>query len=264
MDEQRSPWEAGPDQEILLRPGARPAHFCTDAERHSLAAHGINALQSLRTASPRALPLRTLAGGTAASADQALLTPQRRRLLLMGSIERGTRWVVFEVAERNVWQKVERQVQAFLRPLAASGVFGPQSAADHCQVVCDERVNGPEDVAAGRVNILVSVPSGRPGHYQSFLVTHSRDGSRVRPARSNLLPAGTLMTVEGLPAQVPAEDTQRQRTLAQELFGHYREPRAAPSVATESRSPEPAAAGRLDPESIARVHRDFGSRLQRF
>jgi hypothetical protein len=264
MDELRSPWEAGPDQEILLRPGARPAHVCTEAERHSLAAHGINALQSLRTASPRALPLKTLAGGTAASADQGLLTPQRRRLLLMGSIERGTRWVVFEAADRGVWQKVERQVQAFLRPLGASGVFGPQPAADDCQVVCDERVNGPEDVAAGRVNILVSVPSGRLGRYQSFLVTHARDGSRVRPARSNLLPVGTRMTVEGLPAQVPPDDTQRQRTLAQELFGHYREPRAEPSAVAGSHSPIPPAAGRLDPETIARIHRDFGSRLQRF
>ncbi len=264
MDEQRSPWEAGPDQEILLRPGSRPAHVCTDAERHSLAAHGINALQSLRTASSRALPLRTLAGGTAASADQALLTPQRRRLLLMGSIERGTRWVVFEAAERKVWQKVERQVQAFLKPLGTSGVFGPQPAADSCQVVCDERVNGPEDVAAGRVNILVSIPSGRLGRYQSFLVTHARDGSRVRPARSHLLPAGTRMTVEGLPVDVPADDTQRPRTLAQELFGHYREPRAEPSAVADGRSPIPPAAGRLDPETIARIHRDFGSRLQRF
>ncbi len=95
-------------------------------------------------------------------------------------------------------------------------------------------------------------------------MTHARDGSRVRPARSNLLPSGTRMTVEGLPAEVPADDTQRQRTLAQELFGHYREPRAEPSVLAESRSPIPAAAGRLDPETIARIHRDFGSRLQRF
>jgi hypothetical protein len=264
MDELRSPWEAGADEEILLRPGTRPAHFCTEAERHSLAAHGINALQSLRTASPRALPLRTLAGGTAASADQGLLTPQRRRLLLIGSIERGTRWVVFEAAERGVWQKVERQVQEFLRPLGAAGVFGPPATADGCQVICDERVNGPDDVAAGRVNILVSVPSGRAGRYQSFLVTHARDGSCVRPARSNLLPAGTRMTVEGLPEDVPTDDTQRQRTLAQELFGHYREPRPGPSGAADGRSPVPPAAGRLDPETIARIHRDFGSRLQRF
>jgi hypothetical protein len=151
-----------------------------------------------------------------------------------------------------------------LKPLGASGVFGPQPAADSCQVVCDERVNGPEDVAAGRVNILVSVPTGRLGRYQSFLVTHARDGSRVRPARSNLLPAGTRMTVEGLPAPVPSDDTQRQRTLAQELFGHYREPRAETSAVADSRSPIPPAAGRLDPETIARIHRDFGSRLQRF
>jgi hypothetical protein len=263
MDEQRSPWEAGADEEILLRPGTRPALHCSDAERQLLAAHGVNPLQSLRTASPHALPLRTLAGGTAASADQGLLTPQRRRLLLMGSIERGTRWLVFEAGERGAWQKVERQVRSFLEPLAAAGLFGPPEATEACQVICDERVNGPEDLAAGRVNVLVSVPAGRPGQYHSFLVTHARDGSRVRPARSSLLPVGTRMTVHGQSEDASSDDTRRQRTLAQELFGHYREPRAAPS-GVAPRPAVPPAAGSLDPQAIARIHQDFGRRLQRF
>lgn len=264
MDEQRSPWQAGPDEELLLRPAARPECVLTEAERARLAAHGINPLQSLRSASPRPLALKTLAGGSAGSADARLLTPQRRRLLLMASLERGTRWAMFESPGRAVWQKLERQVEAFLQPLASSGLFGAADESGTVHVVCDERINGPDDVAAGRINVLVSLPSGQPGQWRSFMVTQSRTGGGVRPVRTNLLPPGTRMTVQVPEAPPTAEDTQRTRTLAQELFGHYSEPRPVPSVVATDRGSPAAAAGRLDPETIARIHSEFGRRLQRF
>ena len=264
MDEQRSPWQAGPDEDLLLRPAVRPECVLTEAERVRLAAHGINPLQSLRSASPRPLALKTLAGGSAGSADARLLTPQRRRLLLMASLERGTRWAKFESPERAVWQKLERQVEAFLQPLASSGLFGPADEPGTVPVVCDERINGPDDVAAGRINVLVSLPSGQPGQWRSFMITQSRTGGRVRPVRTNVLPPGTRMTVQAPEAPRTAEDTQRTRTLAQELFGHYSEPRPVPSVVTTDRGAPAPAAGRLDPETIARIHSEFGRRLQRF
>ena len=264
MDEQRSPWQAGPDEDLLLRPAVRPECVLTEAERVRLAAHGINPLQSLRSASPRPLALKTLAGGSAGSADARLLTPQRRRLLLMASLERGTRWAKFESPERAVWQKLERQVEAFLQPLASSGLFGPADEPGTVPVVCDERINGPDDVAAGRINVLVSLPSGQPGQWRSFMITQSRTGGRVRPVRTNVLPPGTRMTVQEPEAPRTAEDTQRTRTLAQELFGYYSEPRPVPSVVTTDRGAPAPAAGRLDPETIARIHSEFGRRLQRF
>ncbi len=247
MDEQRSPWQAGPDEELLLRPAARPEVVLTEAERARLAAHG-----------------KTLAGGSAGSADARLLTPQRRRLLLMASLERGTRWAMFESPERAVWQKLQRQVEAFLQPLAASGLFGPADKPGTVEVVCDERINGPDDVAAGRINVLVSLPGGQPGQWRSFMVTQSRSGGRVRPVRTNVLPPETRMTVQVPEAPRTADDTQRTRTLAQELFGYYSEPRPVPSVVATDRGAPAAAAGRLDPETIARIHSEFGRRLQRF
>lgn len=264
MDEQRSPWQAGPDEELLLRPVARPEFVLTEAERRRLAAHGINPLQSLRSASPRPLTLRTLAGGSAGSAEARRLTAQRRSLLLMASLERGTRWAMFESPERSVWQKLQRQVEAFLKPLAASGLFGPAGESGPVEVVCDERINGPDDVAAGRINVLVSLPGGQPGQWRSFMVTQSRSGGRVRPVRTNLLPPGTRMTVDVPEAPRTGDDTQRSRTLAQELFGHYSEPRPAPSVVATDRGTPAAAAGRLDAEAIARIHRELGRPLQRF
>ncbi|MGB5102320.1 MAG: hypothetical protein WBO04_03240, partial [Steroidobacteraceae bacterium] len=184
LDDQRSPWQAGPDEELLLRPGTRPARVLTEVERTRLAAHGINPLQALRATNPHPRPLRTLAGGSGATAASTLLTARRRMMLVMNSIERGTRWAVFEAADRNAWHRVTRQVQEFLQPLVADGLFGADETAEACYVICDERVNDDEDARAGRINLLVGLRSPRSGTYESFLVTHSSEGSRVRPARS--------------------------------------------------------------------------------
>jgi len=265
LDSQRSPWQPGDDDELLLRQSARPQFALTEAERARLAAHGLNPLQSLRSASPRAVALKTLAGGAAATPAGRLLTAQRRNLLLMASIERGTRWAVFERSERPVWHRLARQVQSFLQALTETGLFGPPGEAGAFEVTCDERVNGAEDVAAGRINLLVSLRSAQPGPWRSFMVTHARSGSRVRPARGFQLPPETRMTVQEVPRPAPdLEDTQRQQTLAQALFGHYSEPRPQPSIVATDRGAPAAPAGRLDAETIARIHRDFGRTLQRF
>ena len=278
LDEHRSPWQAGPDEELLLRPGTPAAQELTEPERARLIAHGINPLQSLRSANPDAPVLRTLAGGSAGSVDGSYLTRRRRALLIMNSIERGTRWAVFETGDRNTWHKITRQVRDFLAPLAAAGLFGPLDGEDACYVVCDDRVNARPDIAAGRVSFLVGLRSSRPGEYFSFLVTHSPDGCRVRPARSTMLPAGTRMTVKGVPGESRGEAARRPRTLAQELFGYYREPRpsaqaAAQSPATSADSPsalaaapppEAAAAGRRDLDAVARFYRDFSGGGERF
>ncbi|RPI15403.1 MAG: hypothetical protein EHM60_04445 [Lysobacterales bacterium] len=260
LDEQRSPWDPGVDDELLMRPGTRPQRILADGERQRLAAHGINPLQSLRSAIPSPLPLRTFAGGSAASAESSLLTPQRRRLLLMASIERGTRWAVFEAHDPAVWSRLERQVRGLLQPLAEAGVLGPPDDPEPYQVVCDERVNTPEDLATGRIHVLVWLRSARPGRHQSFLITHGHDGSRVRPVRTNVLPEGTRMSVDAPKPAPPLEDTQRQRTLAQALFGHYAEPR--PSAGSADRPAVSAAARRLDADALARIHLDFRRGLQ--
>jgi len=262
FDEQRSPWQPGADEELLLRLGTRPRRVLDDADRQRLAAHGINPLQALRSAQGRALPLKTLAGGACRSADSALLTAQRRRLLVTGSVELGTRWALFAASDRVVWRKLERQVQAFLRPLAEAGLFGPPEEPGLFQVVCDERLNGPEEVAAGRISLLVSVRSSRPGVYWSFVVTHGREGSAVRTLHSSVLPSGARMSVPPEASDEP-EDAARQRRVAQSHFSYYQEPRP-PSVVGRNSAPKAPPARGLDAETIAAIHRELGSGGQRF
>jgi phage tail sheath protein FI len=264
MDVHRPLWSAGPDAEVLLRPGIRPARLLTEGERTRLVAHGVNPLQSLRSADPRGVPLKTLAGGSGASPDSLLLTARRRQLLVINSIEVGTRWARFEGRQHSSWRRLERQVRAFLQPLAAAGLFGLVAEGEPCSVVCDERINAVTDLETGRVNLLVALRTQRPDEYQSFMITHSPEGSTVRPVRSNRLPAPTHMTVPEEEYEPALEDTQPRRTLAQHLFGH-REPRPG-STSTVARfgQAEAAAAGRRDLDLVGLKGVEFDRRGQRF
>ena len=201
LEDLRPWWQPGPEEEILLRPGTRPVRLLNDAERLRLARHGINPLQSLRAANPRPLSLRTLAQGAAASVDGGQLTARRRWLQLMNCLERGTRWVLYDVRDRNAWSRMRWQAEAFLKPLADAGLFGDGPAETAFQVICDDRLNTEEDLAAGQVNLLVSVRATRQDGYRSFLITHGRQGSRVRPVRSNVLPAGLRLRIEVAPEE---------------------------------------------------------------
>jgi hypothetical protein len=154
-------------------------------------------------------------------------------------------------------------VQDFLQSLATAGLFGGE-AEDACYVICDERVNSETDAHEGRINLLVGLRTARTGEYLSFLVTHSVDGSRVRTVRSHRLPAGMKMRVEAAAEEAQPGDTQRQKTLAQELFGYYVEPRPEPSVPAFALPAESAAPGRRDLDAVARFYADLGRRGQRF
>ncbi|HSD55158.1 MAG TPA: hypothetical protein VLC47_13395 [Burkholderiales bacterium] len=291
LEEQRPWWEPGPDQEILLRPGTRPVRMLTEAERMRLAMHGINPLQSLRAADPRPLPLRTLAQGAAASPDGGWLTARRRWLQLMNCLERGTRWVLYNVRDRNAWPRLRGQAEAFLKPLAEAGLFGDGPVETAFQVTCDDRLNSEEDLAAGQVHLLVSVRTTRPNEYRSFLVTHGLQGSRVRTVRSNVLPAGLRLRIEHAEGDVvdvvahgaTAEDLEAtqprealSRTVAQSgdpttpVAALSDEPRPTTgedgseggSTARVLGLSEAAAPRGLDRDDIARFYRDFGSRGQ--
>jgi hypothetical protein len=188
---------------------------------------------------------------------------QRRRLLLMNSIELGTRWAVFTASDRVVWRKLERQVQAFLQPLAEAGLFGPPAEPGAFQVICDERLNGIDEIAAGRVNLLVSLRSSRPGIYWSFVVTHGRERGAVRQVHSTVLPAGARMSLPAEERKEATDETERRSTVSQALFDYYQEPRP-PSVVVRNSRPIAPPAGGLDAETIAAIHRELGGGGQRF
>ncbi len=187
-EEQRPVWDVGaPEPELLLRSGTRLACNLTEPERWRLAANGINALHTVRSAGPVRLVPRTLAGGSNAAADWGYIGARRFGLFVLNSIERGTRWVVVYHADRHAWRRVRRQVSAFLRDLSEAGAFPGAEEGKAYFVITDERVNTARDTLLGRISILVGFSASRSGEYHTYLITHTTAGSTIKPVAVNAL-----------------------------------------------------------------------------
>jgi uncharacterized protein len=182
-------WSAVDSEEVTLRPGTQPAVGVSDADRLRLAQVGINTLSVPRTASGSGVRVdaRTLAAGGSGFTDWKYLSARRLGLWVAASVERGTRWVLLEQNGPATWARARSLVDTFLEVLAEQGAFVGENASDRYFVICDERVNRPDIIADGRVNLLFGFATRRPGEFDAWLVTHHPAASRVRPVSVNRL-----------------------------------------------------------------------------
>jgi uncharacterized protein len=177
-------WSATDTEEAQMRPALRPASMVADTDRDQLLHAGVNLLQPARM--PRAkIRLRTLIPEAAVKNEWRYLSARRFALFVMSSIERGTRWVLFEQPGTVLRERVRSEVIAFLESLEDEGAFAGRTAEENYFVICDERVNDTEHVAAGRFQLVFGFADSRPGDFQTFLVTHEPGHSGVRLASVN-------------------------------------------------------------------------------
>ena len=184
-DQSNPVWSPAESDEALLRPGLRPASNVTDLDRIRLAQGGVNLLQSARNLMRPRIGLRTRIPEAEVKSDWRYLAPRRFALFLMTSIERGTRWVVFEPSGPPLWARVRSQVTAFLQALEQEGAFIGGSAHENYFVICDQRLNDAGQVSAGNFQLLFGLGASRPGDVRAWLVTHTVSGSSVRAASVN-------------------------------------------------------------------------------
>ena len=188
-DESSPLWSAVESQQATLRPGMQPAVGVCDADRLRLAQVGINTLSVPRSALGGAVQVdaRTLSPGGSGLTDWKYLSARRLGLWVAASIERGTRWVLLEQNGPATWTRARTLVETFLEVLAEQGAFAGADGGDRYFVICDERVNRPDTVTDGRVNLLFGFATTRPGEFDAWLVTHHPAASRVRPVSVNRL-----------------------------------------------------------------------------
>lgn len=179
-------WTSACAEDAILRPGLRPVCAVDDEQRARLAAAGVNTVQTIRRPSGETPRACTLAGPGAVEADWRSLSARRLALLILNSIERGTRWTVFEPNEPATWNRAAEQVGSFLAMLELRGAFAARAPRDRWFVVCDARVNPERHREQGIVNILFGFPAQRPGEFHAYLVSHRAGGSRVRKVSPNL------------------------------------------------------------------------------
>lgn len=179
-DENTPVWSAAEGDAPILRHGMRPAWNVNNPDRVRLATAGINLLQAVRIAPKFATSPRTLASGSAAVSDWRYLSSRRLALFVLASIERGTRWMLFERNAQATWTMARAQVEAFLDSLYAEGAFVGRSGELSYFVVCDERINTPETMRLGKINLAFGFAATKPGEYHAFIVTHQPSGSRAK------------------------------------------------------------------------------------
>jgi phage tail sheath protein FI len=96
-----------------------------------------------------------------------------RRLFnyLRESIEEGTRWVVFEPNDSGLWQKIKRNVTAFLTNVWRDGALFGETPEQAFYVKCDEETNPKEVRDLGRVVTEIGVAIVKPAEFVVFRIS---------------------------------------------------------------------------------------------
>jgi phage tail sheath protein FI len=191
-DEHGRFWSSPASDAAVLRPSLKPLCAVGEEDRAKLAALGINTIATSRSPVGGRHAARTLAGPGAQSPDWRLLGRRRLALFILGSVERGTRWMLFEPNDAALWNRARGQLRAFFESLEAEGAFSGRAPDDRWFVVCDERINRDCDRVAGVVNLLFGFAAARPGQFHSYLLSHRAGGSSIKPVRLNRFQARTV------------------------------------------------------------------------
>lgn len=176
----------------LLRPSATPAVWIDRHQRERFAQRGVNALRATRSPQREEVPCCTLAGELGQGPDARLLSARRFALQVAASIEHGTRWVVIEGNTPRSRERASRQVEVFLQRHAEAGAFAGMERNRHFFVLCDERLNGPAQLAEGLFRLVYGFQPAHGGTRLSWLVEHRAGGSATRLVSLNHLAAGEL------------------------------------------------------------------------
>ncbi len=185
-DEASPVWLPAKNEEGVLRPGYRPTCLVSEDRRMRLAAMGVNTIQAVRSARI-GMSARTLAAGSAASADWQFLATRRRALFMVNSIERGTRWVALAQPHVEVAEMVAAQVRAFFEALHEAQAFGPRRMQDAFFVICDQR---------SEFHLVIGFAATRRPGFHCFRIMHSPAGSKVEPVSLNRLNAAQYSPAE--------------------------------------------------------------------
>jgi phage tail sheath protein FI len=129
---------------------------------------GINCIRSLN-GNILVWGARTLAGPN--DSDLKYINVRRLLLFLRGSIEQGTQWVVFEPNSPALWQKIKRNITAFLTNVWRDGALFGDTAAEAFYVKCDAETNPPALRDLGQVVTEIGVAIVRPAEFVIFNIS---------------------------------------------------------------------------------------------
>lgn len=164
-DAQRGVWKAPAGIEATLRGVPDLALNLTDQENGALNPRGINCLRSFSGVGRVAWGARTTHGDDILASEWKYLPVRRFTLFLEESLFRGTKWVVFEPNDEQLWSQIRLNVGAFMHNLFRQGAFQGSSPRDAYLVKCDSETTTQTDINSGIVNIEVGFAPLKPAEF---------------------------------------------------------------------------------------------------
>jgi uncharacterized protein len=185
-DARAGPWALPGESATLALGRSRPTVSMNESEISQLRRLGVNALAKPTPPKVQMYGPVTLArfGGIANSWND--LRVRRTALFILGSIERYTRWAVYEERDSTLWSEVRSQVDEFLTTLHERGGLAGDRTREAFYVKCDADNNehGSDNGegrarAGGSLDISVGLALVHPGQFVAFHIRHSATDSVV-------------------------------------------------------------------------------------
>ncbi|WP_426513858.1 phage tail sheath family protein [Dactylosporangium sp. McL0621] len=149
----------------------------TRAEQEVLNPAGVNCIRYFPAEGIRVWGARTLA---AEASEWRYLNVRRLFSMLKESIADGTRWIVFEPNDEQLWRSIRRDVGAFLTRVWRDGALMGASPQQAFFVKCDAETNPPEVRDAGQVVALIGVAPVKPAEFVVFKLSQSSVGTEAQ------------------------------------------------------------------------------------
>ncbi|MFN0095943.1 MAG: phage tail sheath family protein [Dehalococcoidia bacterium] len=145
----------------------------TSGEQGVLNPVGVNCIRSFPGRGIRVWGARTL------SSDPSWRYLNVRRLFnyVEKSIERGTQWVVFEPNDYALWQRVKRDVSAFLKRTWMGGALFGQTPEEAFYVKCDAENNPIETRDVGQLIVDIGLAPVKPAEFVIFRISQWNPGA---------------------------------------------------------------------------------------
>ena len=182
LDRTRGPWEDLDQRGFALNRKLTPVLEIGIDDAHLLVKEGFNVIAGRGPGHVMVCGSVTLAHGTQVGDEFASLTTRRLCLAITNSIDRATRWAVFEPNAAAATERIVHQVHTFMRALAAVGAF----ENDHFLVQCDTGSrHQPIDPHRGLTLLLAFHPLGSA---QTVSLTLHQTASGCRVATTAFAP----------------------------------------------------------------------------
>jgi phage tail sheath protein FI len=164
-DAARGVWRSPAGLRANLTGQSGPVLDLTDPQIGVLGARAINCIRHVAQFGDVVWGDRTLAGSDQAASDWKYVSVRRLALYIESSLYDGTRWVVFEPNNEQLWAQLTSSVASFMQSLFNQGAFQGSTPAQAYFVRCDAANNPQAGIDQGVVNILVGFAPLHPAEF---------------------------------------------------------------------------------------------------